>query len=195
MSSGCTLGGSAIRQNGFRRAGQAAAPIARHFANFINAISTASGPRLRQASSRFTSHSFGQRLAVPRVQRNCPRPNRFGPRCGDRRSSRRRVRREVGHRSDPDARPQPGVPRLESDFFQPAQGEQHECGLSLVFLGARCNRRIIPPVAAVWVQRFPDGHGGRDRHWIWDAGNSSQIAFSSGPQSYLGQAPRCSGQS
>jgi len=128
-----------------------------------------------------TSHSSAG-VAVSRRTRNYRRPIPAAARRGDRRQCKRHVWREVADRSNPDAsanRPS----AMEYGFLWSPQGD----GMSAVCSFSRncANRRIILPVA-LSGSTFPDGtrwscHG--IRH-----GDSSQIAFSSGPQNYIGQA-------
>jgi len=152
--------------------------IARHFANFINAIFDGVWASVSGSVLTVTSHSFASGWQY-HVYTELPASNTgSGHAAVTGRHARRHVWREVVMiRSNPDAGAQPGLPRLEFGFLWPAQGERHERRLLVLAgtgaaAGQSSRRRSV-------VQRFPDGTAVETATGFGTL-NSSQIAFSSG---------------
>jgi hypothetical protein len=178
------IGGSAIGKTVF--GGQdSTSTIARHFANFINAIfdgvwATAAGNVLT-----ITSHSFSSVWQF-HVYTELPASNTGSGHAavtGDLQGGTYGVKWVI------DPTQTPALNRAfrdwNADFFNQltANGMIVVCSFSQELVQPPDN----PANGAVWVQRFPDGTPVETATGFGTL-NSSQIAFSSGPQSYMGQA-------
>jgi len=177
------VGGSAIGKTVF--GGQDnSSTIARHFANFINAIfdgvwATAAGSVLT-----ITSHSFGS-VWQYHVYTELPASNTgsgHAPVTGDLRGGTYGVQWVI----DPTQTPvlNRAFRDWNTDFFGllKANGMSAVCSFSQELVNPPDN-----PPSSVWVQRFPDGQPVETATGLGTL-NSSQIAFSSGPQDYMAQA-------
>jgi hypothetical protein len=177
------VGGSAIGKTVF--GGQDNSnTIARHFANFINAIfdgvwATAAGNVLTM-----TSHSFGSVWQF-HVLTELPTSNTGSGHAavaGDLQGGAYGVTWVI----DPTQTPvlNRAFRDWNADFFGllKANGMTVVCSFSQELVNPPDN-----PPTSVWVQRFPDGQPVETATGFGTL-NSSQIAFSSGPQNYLGQA-------
>jgi hypothetical protein len=159
--------------------------IARHFANFINAIfdgvwATAAGNVLT-----ITSHSFSSVWQF-HVYTELPASNTGSGHAavtGDLQGGTYGVKWVI----DPTQTPvlNRAFRDWNADFFSllKANGMSAVCSFSQELVQPPDN----PAGGAVWVQRFPDGTAVETATGFGTL-NSSQIAFSSGPQSYMGQA-------
>jgi hypothetical protein len=177
------VGGSAIGKTVF--GGQDnSSTIARHFANFINAIfdgvwASASGNVLT-----ITAHSFSNVWQF-HVYTELPLSNTGSGRAtvtGDLQGGTYGVKWVI----DPAQTPvlNRAFRDWNADFFAllKAVGMAAVCSFSQELVNPPDN-----PPSAVWVQRFPDGSPVETATGFGTL-NSSQIAFSSGPQTYLAQA-------
>ncbi len=177
------VGGSAIGKTVF--GGQDSSnTIARHFANFINAIfdgvwASASGNVLT-----ITSHSFSSVWQF-HVYTELPLSNTGSGRAtvtGDLQGG------TYGAKWVIDPTQTPVLNRAfrdwNADFFAllKASGMSAVCSFSQELVNPPDN-----PPSSVWVQRFPDGSPVETATGFGTL-NSSQIAFSAGPQTYLAQA-------
>jgi hypothetical protein len=178
------IGGSAIGKTVF--GGQDNSnTIARHFANFINAIfdgvwATASGSVLT-----ITSHSFGS-VWQYHVHTALPASNTGSGQAavtGDLQGGTYGVTWVI----DPTQTPvlNRAFRDWSTDFFNQLKANNMSavCSFSQELVQPPDN----PAGGAVWVQRFPDGTAVETATGFGTL-NSSQVAFSSGPQSYIGQA-------
>jgi hypothetical protein len=177
------VGGSAIGKTAF--GGQDnSSTIARHFANFINAIfdgvwATAAGSVLT-----ITSHSFGS-VWQYHVYAQTPGSNTGSGHAtvtGDLQGGTYGVKWVV----DPTQTPvlNRAFRDWNTDFFGllKANGMSAVCSFSQELVNPPDN-----PPSSVWVQRFPNGQPVETATGFGTL-NSSQIAFSSGPQNYMAQA-------
>ena len=177
------VGGSAIGKTVF--GGQDNSnTIARHFANFINAIfdgvwASASGTVLT-----ITSHSFSNVWQF-HVYTELPLSNTGSGHAtvaGDLRGGTYGVKWVI----DPTQAPvlNRAFRDWNADFFALLKSSSITvvCSFSQELVNPPDN-----PPASVWVQRFPDGSPVETATGFGTL-NSSQIAFSSGPQSYMAQA-------
>ena len=178
------IGGSAIGKTVF--GGQDNSnTIARHFANFINAIfdgvwATASGSVLT-----ITSHSFGS-VWQYHVYTALPGSNTGSGQAtvtGDLQGGTYGVTWVI----DPTQTPvlNRAFRDWSTDFFNQLKANNMSavCSFSQELVQPPDN----PAGGAVWVQRFPDGTAVETATGFGTL-NSSQIAFSSGPQTYMAQA-------
>ena len=178
------IGGSAIGKTVF--GGQDNSnTIARHFANFINAIfdgvwATASGSVLT-----ITSHSFGS-VWQYHVYTALPASNTGSGQAavtGDLQGGTYGVTWVI----DPTQTPvlNRAFRDWNTDFFNQLKANNMSavCSFSQELVQPPDN----PAGGAVWVQRFPDGTAVETATGFGTL-NSSQIAFSSGPQNYMAQA-------
>jgi hypothetical protein len=159
--------------------------IARHFANFINAIFDGVWASATGSVLTVTSHSFASGWQF-HVYTELPASNTGSGHAavaGDLQGGTYGVKWVI----DPTQ-----VPVLNrafrdwnTDFFAllKASGMSAVCSFSQELVQPPDN----PAGGAVWVQRFPDGTPVETATGFGTL-NSSQIAFSSGPQTYMGQA-------
>ena len=185
------IGGSAIGKTVF--GGQDNSnTIARHFANFINAIfdgvwATAAGSVLT-----ITSHSFGSVWQF-HVYTELPASNTGSGQAavtGDLQGGTYGVTWVI----DPTQTPvlNRAFRDWNTDFFNQLKANNMSvvCSFSQELVQPPDN----PAGGAVWVQRFPDGTAVETATGFGTL-NSSQIAFSSGPQNYMGAGARRDGRS
>jgi hypothetical protein len=177
------VGGSAIGKTVF--GGQDSSnTIARHFANFINAIfdgvwASASGTVLT-----ITSHSFSSVWQF-HVYTELPLSNTGSGRAtvtGDLQGG------TYGAKWVIDPTQTPVLNRAFRDWNADFFSLLKKNGMSVIcsFSQELVNPPDNPP-SSVWVQRFPDGSPVETATGFGTL-NSSQIAFSAGPQNYMGQA-------
>jgi hypothetical protein len=177
------IGGSAIGKTVF--GGQDNSnTIARHFANFINAIfdgvwASASGSVLTITSHSFSSvWQFHVYTQLPASNTGSGQATATGDLQGG----------TYGATWVIDPTQTPVLNRAfrdwNTDFFAllNANNMSVVCSFSQELVNPPDN-----PPSSVWVQRFPDGTAVQTATGFGTL-NSSQIAFSSGPQNYMGQA-------
>ncbi|MGD0497538.1 MAG: hypothetical protein ABSC23_03780 [Bryobacteraceae bacterium] len=178
------IGASAVGKTVF--AGQDSnTSIAQHFANFINAIfdgvwASASGPVLT-----IKSHSWGSvwqfhvYTALPGSNTGSGAATVAGDMQGG----------SYGVTWNIDPTQTPVLNRAFRDWNADFFGLLHANGMSAV--SSFSQELVLPPDnpggGAVWVQRFPDGTPVQTATGFSSL-NSSQVAFSAGPQTYMGQA-------
>jgi hypothetical protein len=159
--------------------------IARHFANFINAIFDGVWASVSGSVLTVTSHSFASGWQY-HVYTELPASNTGSGHAavtGDMQGGTYGVKWLI------DPTQTPALNRAfrdwNTDFFGllKANGMSAVCSFSQELVQPPDN----PAGGAVWVQRFPDGTAVETATGFGTL-NSSQIAFSSGPQNYLGQA-------
>jgi hypothetical protein len=177
------VGGSAIGKTVF--GGQDNGnTIARHFANFINAIFDGVWASATGSVLTITSHSFGS-VWQYHVYTELPASNTGSGSAtvtGDLQGG------TYGAKWVIDPTQTPVLNRAfrdwNADFFAllKASGMTAVCSFSQELVNPPDN-----PPASVWVQRFPDGSPVETATGFGTL-NSSQIAFSSGPQNYVAQA-------
>jgi hypothetical protein len=159
--------------------------IARHFANFINAIFDGVWASVSGSVLTVTSHSFASGWQY-HVYTELPASNTGSGHAavtGDMQGGTYGVKWVI------DPTQTPALNRAfrdwNSDFFSllKANNMSAVCSFSQELVQPPDN----PAAGAVWVQRFPDGTAVETATGFGTL-NSSQIAFSAGPQSYMGQA-------
>jgi hypothetical protein len=159
--------------------------IARHFANFINAIFDGVWASVSGTVLTITSHSFASGWQY-HVYTELPASNTGSGHAavtGDMQGG------TYGAKWVIDPTQTPVLNRAfrdwNTDFFSllKANGMSAVCSFSQELVQPPDN----PAGGAVWVQRFPDGTAVETATGFGTL-NSSQIAFSSGPQNYIGQA-------
>jgi len=159
--------------------------IARHFANFINAIFDGVWASAAGSVLTITSHSFGS-VWQYHVYTALPASNTGSGQAavtGDLQGGTYGVTWVI----DPTQTPvlNRAFRDWNTDFFNQLKANNMSaiCSFSQELVQPPDN----PAGGAVWVQRFPDGTAVETATGFGTL-NSSQIAFSSGPQNYLGQA-------
>jgi len=177
------VGGSAIGKTVF--GGQdSSTTIARHFANFVNAIFDGVWASASGTVMTITSHSFSTVWQF-HVYSELPASNTGSGQAtvnGDLQGG------TYGATWVIDPTQTPVLNRAfrdwNTDFFAllKANNMTVVCSFSQELVNPPDN-----PPSSVWVQRFPDGTAVQTATGFGTL-NSSQIAFSSGPQNYMGQA-------
>ena len=178
------IGGSAIGKTVF--GGQDSSnTIARHFANFINAIFDGVWASATGGVLTITSHSFGSvwQYHVYTALPNSNTGSGHATVTGDLQGGTYGVTWVI----DPTQTPvlNRAFRDWTTDFFNQLKANNLSavCSFSQELVQPPDN----PAGGAVWVQRFPDGTAVETATGFGTL-NSSQIAFSSGPQSYTAQA-------
>jgi hypothetical protein len=177
------IGASAIGKTAF--GGQdSGATIARHFANFINGIFDGAWASVAGNVLTITSHSFGSvwqfhvYTQIPTSNTGSGTATVAGDLLGG----------TYGATWTIDPTKTPVLNRAfrdwNSDFFSLLKA--NNLGVVCAFSQELVNPPDAPP-GAVWVQRFPNGNPAQTATGFGTL-NSSQIAFSTGPQSYMTQA-------
>src|SRR5208337_329006 len=158
--------------------------IARHFANFINAIFDGVWASVSGSVLTVTSHSFASGWQY-HVYTELPASNTGSGHAavtGDMQGGTYGVKWVI----DPTQTPvlNRAFRDWNTDFFGllKANGMSAVCSFSQELVNPPDN-----PPSSVWVQRFPDGQPVETATGFGTL-NSSQIAFSSGPQNYMAQA-------
>jgi hypothetical protein len=159
--------------------------IARHFANFVNAIFDGVWASATGSILTITSHSFGS-VWQYHVYTALPTSNTGSGHAavtGDLQGGTYGVTWVI----DPTQTPvlNRAFRDWNTDFFNQLKANNMSavCSFSQELVQPPDN----PAGGAVWVQRFPDGTAVATATGFGTL-NSSQIAFSAGPQSYIGQA-------
>jgi len=178
------IGGSAIGKTVF--GGQDSSnTIARHFANFINAIFDGVWASATGGVLTITSHSFGSvwQYHVYTALPNSNTGSGHATVTGDLQGGTYGVTWVI----DPTQTPvlNRAFRDWTTDFFNQLKANSMSavCSFSQELVQPPDN----PAGGAVWVQRFPDGTAVETATGFGTL-NSSQIAFSSGPQNYMRQA-------
>jgi hypothetical protein len=177
------IGGSAIGKTVF--GGQDNSnTIARHFANFINAIFDGVWASVSGSVLTITSHSFSAVWQF-HVYTQLPASNTGSGQAavtGDLQGGTYGATWVI----DPTQTPvfNRAFRDWNTDFFAllKANNMSAVCSFSQELVNPPDN-----PPTSVWVQRFPDGTAVQTATGFGTL-NSSQVAFSSGPQAYMGQA-------
>lgn len=177
------IGGSAIGKTVF--GGQdTSSTIARHFANFINAIFDGVWASVSGSVLTITSHSFSNVWQF-HVYTELPLSNTGSGRAtvtGDLQGGTYGVKWVI----DPTQTPvlNRAFRDWNADFFALLKSRSMTvvCSFSQELVNPPDN-----PPSSVWVQRFPDGSPVETATGFGTL-NSSQVAFSAGPQSYMAQA-------